>query len=565
MLLAGAILLAFECRTHGDAQLIDGAHHVPLKLDAHPRGQLENPRPRGIREIVHVAPIGGGFLPNGMLVEKLPQQGMFPHSGRADREQMIAGPADPDAKAQRLHGPVLADNRALESSGLGGGLERNVRRAARTFERTRRQFFCGTHSTAVDACRVPHLPRRISTLWHDDRNAMDTVTHESNHPPQPPHPVERLAELGREYHRVRDDHDRESPRGATRRRLRQDMQRITERFERLLTHWVSDQKLRDEWQAYLYHGADQPQEPRMSVPPLFRGQSEAGALVEILAAPDGGYDIFVDGSRALHHEIPWHLEPEHIDPVQIREWTCHETFAAPDEAVAALETFLAQPGTDPPWAWAPALFEDGLIDLDFCLTPRGARRLGAQAPEIREGGKRANFCVVLASRARARVLTLASSTSEGQPTLAALQEAADTSNPQERARDSEQFSDTRPGLRREGGHAPRHAVSDRRQSHRRDDVLQFFQVVVDEAAQIWRAFDTCKIVIVASPPMLGLLRGVMAHRMNGPSPYDLVEFPRDLTHLGAPAVHDALARAGLLPPRGRRPPLKPMRTPNPWQ
>src|SRR5690606_24058908 len=159
-------------------------------------------------------------------------------------------------------------------------------------------------------------------------------------------------------------------------------------------------------------------------------------------------DILIEDKHVLHHEVPWHLDPESIDPVQIEEWTCRESFDAPDDAIFALETFLAEPGAAPPWKWVKELYEDGLVDADFALTPRGARRLGKVSPPGLGTGAPSVYCVVVADGSRARVLTLESDSAFNEPTLSALKESADISNPQKRARDSERFENTRPGIRR---------------------------------------------------------------------------------------------------------------------
>src|SRR5690606_15730835 len=170
----------------------------------------------------------------------------------------------------------------------------------------------------------------------------------------------------------------------------------------------------------------------------------------------------------------------------------------------------------------------------------------------------------LVNAARARILTLASTTPLGRPTLATLDEAADTVNPASRARDGERLSDTRPGLRREGPHGPRHGVSDRRDAHRDETERRFVESVADEAAEVWSRFHACTIVLVAAPQALGLLRPAVARHLRGQTPYEVVELPRELTKLAAPALHDALAGAGVLPPPGRLPPIKPLPAPNPW-
>lgn len=380
------------------------------------------------------------------------------------------------------------------------------------------------------------------------------------------HPSALLSELGRDYRHAQQEHDRESPRGATRRRISKDMERLAERFERTLEHWVTDEAVRHAWREHLYRGAPAPDRPTLAPPPLFRGRTEADALLEIVPADDGGYDLFLDGAHVEHHEIPWHLDPEALEPIQIGQWQCREIFAAPDAAAAALGAFLGTNGASPPWQWARPLFEDGLIDLDFGLTPRGARRLGKTPnADLTTDRAHVSYCVLLANAGRARIFTLASAAPDAESTLAPLAEASDLSNQEARARDSERFSDTRPGLRRESHSGPRHAVSDRREGNRRDSERQFARVVARETADTWSQLDDCRLVVAAAPRMLGHLRPALAQQNHVAPPATSVELARDLTGLAPAAIHDALAAEGLLPERGRRPPPVPMRTPNPWQ
>jgi len=365
------------------------------------------------------------------------------------------------------------------------------------------------------------------------------------------HPVALLGRLARNYHQVQGEHERSGPLGKRRRDLGGEAGRITERFERLLAHWVHDETLRDAWQRHFYRGGPAPAEPRLQPPPRYRGRTEAGARVEIRAADDGGYDLIVDDAVAEHQQVPWHLDPDQAGASQIGPHRCDEVFDAPDEAVDALRRWLAAPAAEPPWDWARELVEDGLVDTDFGLTPRGERRLRAAPAE--HAAARSSFCVLLADAARARVLTLDSPGGELEPTLAPLTEVIDLTSPARRGRDSELLSDTRPGLRREGGHGPRHAVSDHREGKRDDADRHFAELAADEASRIWHRRPFCTVVVVAPPRMLGVLRPLIAQHNSGPSPYDVRELDRDLTRLATPAVHDALAARALLPPRGRRP------------
>lgn len=188
--------------------------------------------------------------------------------------------------------------------------------------------------------------------------------------------LEWLTELGRQYRHFQQEHEREGARSATRHALDVKMQRLGERFRRLLSHWVQDEDLRLAWTQYLYEGGPPPTEPKIAPPPMFKGVAESGSLVEVRKSHDGGYVLLVDGAVEGHEDTRWHLDPHVIDPIQIREHVCREIGESPPEALQALATFRASPHSEPPWRWLRTLFEDGLVDENFALTPRGQRRIG---------------------------------------------------------------------------------------------------------------------------------------------------------------------------------------------
>ena len=160
------------------------------------------------------------------------------------------------------------------------------------------------------------------------------------------------------------------------------------------------------------------------------------------------------------------------------------------------------------------------------------------------------FGVVAADAARARFLILRVP-EENMGELATITELATLSDPEARIRDAELFSETRPGMRREGPQGPRHTVSDRREGHRRAAGQRFAAEIVTHARRLWRQYGVTRMVLAASPSMLGLLRPAMDEGNASTPPWSIGEVARDLTRLTAPALHDALADEGLLPPRGR--------------
>src|SRR5690606_24217644 len=104
-------------------------------------------------------------------------------------------------------------------------------------------------------------------------------------------PAETLAALGHEYHHIQQEHQREPERSTFRRRQRDRMERVAERFERLLARWVPDDELAAAWRRFLYEAAPPPDGPTLREPPLFRGHTASGALIEVRQAPGGDYDI----------------------------------------------------------------------------------------------------------------------------------------------------------------------------------------------------------------------------------------------------------------------------------
>ncbi len=296
-----------------------------------------------------------------------------------------------------------------------------------------------------------------------------------------------------------------------------------------------------------------------ALPPEIVALTDAGSRIEVRAHKDGGYDVIVDGAVVIHEAVPWHLDPDMIEPLRIGEYSCREIFEAPSDALDALEAFVTSHDVEPPRQWADALYRDGLVDADFSLTPRGLRALRSTAharPPRQEEPGGLTFGVLVADASRARVFILAAPNGRRAPTLEPLTEVAQSTRPEARARASDLLSDSRPGLRREGNHGPRHAVSDRRENRRHTEDKRFASQVSDETTRLWRTHGVTRAILVASYSVLSTLRPQLTQLKDGPARWTLEELGRDLTRLSGPALHDALFAAGLLPERGRRPSLK---------
>lgn len=368
-----------------------------------------------------------------------------------------------------------------------------------------------------------------------------------------PEPIDLLRTLGDHYRHVEQEHQRQAPRSARRRRIATEMHKIQDHFERLLSEWVADEGLRARWREFLHGGAAAPRTRRLPPPPLFKGRTAAGAVIEIRPATDG-YDVLVDGARADHSNVPWHLDPDMRGPVQIGDHACEETFDAPDSAVRALAAFRADHAAVP-WQWARELLEDGLISSDLAITSRGKRCLERSQPVHEPASHVRNYCVLVADAARARVWVLDMDRSGGTA-ISELVDVAEITNPMLRARNVDLVSDSGTG-RRGGARTPLHATPDHRDQHRRDIERHFAAQVAEEAAAVWRRYPSCELLVVASPGMLGLLRPAIDRQIGGNGQIHLRELARDLTKLTGPALHDLLAEQNLMPERGRRAPMLP--------
>ena len=156
-------------------------------------------------------------------------------------------------------------------------------------------------------------------------------------------------------------------------------------------------------------------------------------------------------------------------------------------------------------------------------------------------------CIAIVDAARARLFTLEELARQAGTTYE-LRERADLIDPDRRLRPSELFSDTRPGAdRAPGGRG--HAVDDHRDSHLEQLDRRFAGEVAARVASLVREHSCGRLIVAASPRMLGHLRRAGAGQLVPELAVD--EIDRDLTRSSPPQIHDLLTARGLLPARGR--------------
>lgn len=112
-------------------------------------------------------------------------------------------------------------------------------------------------------------------------------------------------------------------------------------------------------------------------------------------------------------------------------------------------------------------------------------------------------CVIVADRARARVLSFDPTSTHGRATR--LHEERDLVNPELQEHSNERFSHGRSEAR---SHTNGHAFSldDHRESHDLESERKFAGRAVTEALAVAQSLGTTEIILIAEPKMLGLLR-----------------------------------------------------------
>ncbi len=155
------------------------------------------------------------------------------------------------------------------------------------------------------------------------------------------------------------------------------------------------------------------------------------------------------------------------------------------------------------------------------------------------------IAIVVADAARARLDPYEPADDRG----GALVEHVDLVDPERRLRPGQIHSDSRPGT----GYSPTglsFGLDDHRDQHQHEVDQRFAGEIYRQLDELLTALPSRRVVIVASPNMLGHLRlwtGGLERRQ-----IELTEISRDLTRETTPQLQDHLARLGLVPARERR-------------
>lgn len=137
-------------------------------------------------------------------------------------------------------------------------------------------------------------------------------------------------------------------------------------------------------------------------------------------------------------------------------------------------------------------------------------------------------------------------TSEAEGLRETLSEQRDLVNPARRLRPSELFSE-KPSLGRSGDLA--YGLDDHRDAHVEGMDIEFARLVVTELADLLTTTGAKRLIVCASPRMLGHLRDARAGRS-----FDIQidELARDFVKLTATELRSHLERHGLVQPAPER-------------
>jgi protein required for attachment to host cells len=154
-------------------------------------------------------------------------------------------------------------------------------------------------------------------------------------------------------------------------------------------------------------------------------------------------------------------------------------------------------------------------------------------------------CIAIVDASRARLFVFERSR-EAEGLREQMSERHDLVNPARRLRPSELFSDDS-GVARSG--PLQYGFDDHRDDHVEQIDAQFAATVIAELESLLDATRAPRLIVCASPKMLGALRTAGAGLRRRDLQID--ELPRDLVQLGAVEIRERLAAHDLLPPRPR--------------
>lgn len=150
--------------------------------------------------------------------------------------------------------------------------------------------------------------------------------------------------------------------------------------------------------------------------------------------------------------------------------------------------------------------------------------------------------IAVVDGARARFFTVGSRKTPSGEEKNKLDEVETLINPANRTKDSDLFSESRPGLRKAYAGGPGHGVDDKRDAHTDEFDRKFAKLVLERMGALIRDHNVVSAILAAGPKMLGHLR-----ENRGTLPrIDVGELPKHLTELSPHELCLRLEADGLI-------------------
>ncbi|MBE9166570.1 host attachment protein [Pleurocapsales cyanobacterium LEGE 06147] len=156
------------------------------------------------------------------------------------------------------------------------------------------------------------------------------------------------------------------------------------------------------------------------------------------------------------------------------------------------------------------------------------------------------FLVVVVNRTKARFFTLEKAQVPEYESGPNLSERKELLNPTQDFAGKDLWSNVKTG-RNKGSGGQAHAYDDHRQSHLIEFERRFAQAIADEIVHLSQQYHARRLVLVAEPQILGLLRETLAPQLL--KDLKVQELAKDLCHLKPLELHKHLAAKELLPAR----------------
>jgi protein required for attachment to host cells len=156
-------------------------------------------------------------------------------------------------------------------------------------------------------------------------------------------------------------------------------------------------------------------------------------------------------------------------------------------------------------------------------------------------------CIAVVDASRARLFTYERAADPGALSEQ-LTETRDLVNPARRLKAADLYSDTRPGTNRTG--TLQYGFDNHREAHLERLDVEFSREIVGELVALLGSSRASRLIVCASPNMLGELRNAGAALRRDDVAID--EVPRNLVKLTPAELRDRLTDYGLLPARQPR-------------